>query len=68
MCVFTIYFIKNFSLFYSTISLFMCQGIIITSTKVFDEKELYLVNKCESVSSMRMRTGGFLIYAMSKIF
>ena len=46
----------------------MCQGIIITSTKVFDEKELYLVNKSESVSSMRMRTGGFLIYAMSKIF
>lgn len=68
MCVFTIYFIKNLSLFYSTISLFMCQGIIITSTKVFDEKELYLVNKSESVSSMRMRTGCFLIYAMSKIF
>ena len=45
----------------------MCQGNIITITQVFDEKELYLVNKSESISSMRMRTGGFLIYAMSKI-
>ena len=45
----------------------MCQGNIIAITQVFDEKELYLVNKSESVSSMRMRTGGFLIYAMSKI-
>ena len=67
MCVFTIYFITNLSLFYSIISLFMCQGNIIAITQVFDEKELYLVNKSESVSSMRMRTGGFLIYAMSKI-
>ena len=45
----------------------MSQGNIITITQVFDEKELYLVNKYESVSSMRMRPGGFLIYAMSKI-
>lgn len=60
MCDFAIYFFKNLSLFYSIISLFMCQGnIIITVTKVFDEKELYLVNKAKSASSIRMRAGDF---------
>ena len=60
MCDFAIYFFKNLSLFCSIISLFTYRGnIIITVTKVFDEKELYLINKAKSVSNIRMRAGDF---------